>query len=205
MLTETPVPTRIQKSIALGRYDDAAAALGRLAAERPSVPILVALASVNLQLGELAGAKQQALNAVEAAPRNTEARALLARIRAALDEREAALEDFRAVLDLTPPPAEDPAGTPVHFALHNLEQLDYLERLRGLSPGTLLPLPPAEREQVRRQFNQILDKAGSVTPRVKLTGALGRALAAHASRRGPARAGAQSAQRRHRYGTGVPR
>ena len=177
MLPDTPVPTSVQKSIALGRYDEAAAALDRLAAERPSLPILLALASVNLQLGDLASAKRHALKAVEAAPGHSEARALLARIRAALDEREAALDDFSAVLDLAPPPAEDQDGTPVHFALHNLEQLDYIERARGLPGGSLLPMTAAEREQTRRHFNQILDKAGTVTPRVKLAGAWGRALA----------------------------
>lgn len=104
-------------------------------------------------------------------------RALLARVRAALDKREAALDDFGAVLELAPPPSEDPAGTPVHLALHNLEQLDYLERLHGLPSGTLLPLPAAQREEKRRQFNQILDKAGTVAPRIKLEGAWGRALA----------------------------
>ena len=133
MLSRNPIPNGIQKMIALGRYEEAATALTRLAAERPSLAVLVALASVNLQLGDLAAAKHQALRAVEAAPRDSEARAVLARIRAALDEREAALDDFRAVLELAPPPAEDPAGTPVHVALHNLEQLDYIERKQGLA------------------------------------------------------------------------
>jgi hypothetical protein len=116
------------------------------------------------------------VRAVEAAPDHAEARALLARIRAALDEREAALADFDAVLEAALPAAEDPAGTPVHLALHNLEQLDYLERLNGLTAGTLLPMPAAQREETRRRFNQILDKAGTVTPRIKLDGAWGRAL-----------------------------
>jgi hypothetical protein len=176
MLSDTPVPNAVQKSIALGRYEDAATALAPLAAERPSLAILVALASVNLQLGDLIAAKAQVVRAVEAAPDHAEARALLARIRAALDEREAALADFDAVLEAALPAAEDPAGTPVHLALHNLEQLDYLERLNGLTAGTLLPMPAAQREETRRRFNQILDKAGTVTPRIKLDGAWGRAL-----------------------------
>lgn len=177
MLSQNPVPNGIQKTIALGRYEEAAAALGRLADEQPSLPILVALASVNLQIGDLSGAKHQALKAAEAVPGDAEARALLARIRAALDEREAALDDFRAALELAPPPAEDPAGTPVHVALHNLEQLDYLERKNGLAVGTLLPMSAAEREDARRRFNQLLDKAGTVVPRVKLDGPGARALA----------------------------
>src|SRR5215471_13638676 len=127
MPSEIPVPTSVQKSIALGRYDEAAAQLTRLAAERPSLPILLALASVNLQIGDLAAAKAEVLKVVAALPGHAEARGLLARIRAALDEREAALDDFGAVLELTPALAEDPAGTPVHLALHNLEQLEYLE------------------------------------------------------------------------------
>ncbi|MBN9088775.1 MAG: tetratricopeptide repeat protein [Reyranella sp.] len=177
MRTESPVPSSVQKSIAFGRYGEAAAALARLAVDRPSPPILLALAAVDLQLGHLADAKQHVLKVVEAAPGHVEARALLARIRAALDERSAALDDFSAVVELSSPTAEDAAGTPVHLALHNLEQLDYLERLHGLSAGTLLPMSAAEREQMRRRFNQILDTAGTVTPRVKLDGAGGRALA----------------------------
>lgn len=117
------------------------------------------------------------MKAVEAAPTHPEARALLARIRAALDEREDALANFRAVLELTPAPPEDPAGTPVHLALHNLEQLIYLEQLHGLPLGTLLPMTAGQREETRRRFNQILDNAGSVAPRVKLSGDWGRALA----------------------------
>jgi len=178
MPSEASVPNSVQKSIALGRYDDAAAALGRLAAERPSLPVLVALASVNLQLGDLAAAKDQALKAVEAAPRDAEARALLARIRAALDEREAALGDFNAVLALTPPKSEDdPAGMPVHLALHNLEQLDHIERMQGLPTGTLLPMSAEQRVETRHHFNQILAKAGTVMPRIKLDGAWARVLA----------------------------
>jgi tetratricopeptide (TPR) repeat protein len=177
MLSKNPVPNGIQKIIALGRYDEAAVALARLADEQPSLPILVALASVNLQIGDLVAAKHQALKSVEASPRDAEARVLLARIRAALDEREAALDDFRVALDLAPPPAEDPAGTPVHFALHNLEQLDYLERKGGLAIGALLPMSTTEREDARRRFNQMLDKAGTVIPRVRLEGPAGRVLA----------------------------
>lgn len=177
MLSDTPVPNSVQKSIALGRYEAAASALARLAVDRPSLPILVALASVNLQLGDLAAAKDQMLRAVEAAPGDPEARALLGRIHAALDEREAALEDFQAVLDLARPVPEDPAGTPVHFALHNLEQLTYLERAQGLPSGTLLPMPEAQREEMRRRLNQMLDKAGTVAPHIKLEGDWGRALA----------------------------
>ncbi len=177
MLSQNPVPNGIQKTIAVGRYDEAAVALARLADEQPSLPILVALASVNLQIGDLVAAKHQALKAAEAAPRDAEVRALLARIRAALDEREAALDDFRTALELAPPPAEDPTGTPVHVALHNLEQLDYLERKQGLAAGTLLPMSTTEREDARRRFNQVLDKAGTVVPRVKLEGPAGRALA----------------------------
>lgn len=178
MLPQSPVPNGIQKSIALGRYDEAAAALDKLARDRPSLPVLMALAAVTLQLGDLAAAKEHGLKVVEAAPADPEARALLARIRAALDEREDALADFDAVLDLAPPAPQDPAGTPVHLALHNLEQLTYLEQLHGLPPGTLLPMPAAQRDETRRQFNEMLDRAGSVTPRMKLSGEWGRVLAA---------------------------
>ena len=54
MLSRNPIPNGIQKMIALGRYEEAATALTKLAAERPSLAGLVALASVNLQLGDLA-------------------------------------------------------------------------------------------------------------------------------------------------------
>src|SRR5262245_52864347 len=99
-LSELPVPDVIQRSIGASRYQEAATALKTLAASEPSVPRLVALATVQLLLGDLSAAKDNALHVVQAAPRNAQARALLARIRSALDERPAALADFRAALDL---------------------------------------------------------------------------------------------------------
>ena len=70
---------------------------------------------------------------------------MLARVRTALDEREAALADFRAALELAGPLTASTTGGPIavpaHQALHNLEQLIYLEQVGNLAPGTLLPVP----------------------------------------------------------------
>src|SRR6516165_6958744 len=95
-LSELPVPDAIQRSIGASRYEEAATALEALAANEPSVPRLLALSTMQLLLGDLLAAKENALHVVQAAPRNAKARALLARIRAARDERPAALADFRA-------------------------------------------------------------------------------------------------------------
>ena len=70
---------------------------------------------------------------------------MLARVRAALDEDEAALADFQTALELSRPdmaPAGNgPFAVPAHQALHNLEQLAYLEQVDNLAPGALLPVP----------------------------------------------------------------
>ena len=101
-------------------------------------------------MGDLTEAKENALKAVEADPREHSARVLLARVRTALDERDAALADFRAALELarprTAPAGGGPIALPAHQALHNLEQLIYLEQVDNLAPGTLLP--------VRRRFER---------------------------------------------------
>ena len=141
--SQAPLPEGITRSISHGRFAEAADALRTLVQREPSVAALVALADMTFQLGELTEAKETALKAVEADPREHSARALLARVRTALDERDTALADFRAALELARP-AMAPAGggpiaLPAHQALHNLEQLIYLEQVDNLAPGTLLP------------------------------------------------------------------
>ena len=179
--SQAPVPEAIKRSIACGRYSEAAGALRDLVRQEPSVAILVALADMNLQLGHLTEAKENALSAVEADPREHAARVLLARVRTALDEREAALADFRAALELARPrmaPAGGgPIAVPAHQALHNLEQLIYLEQVDGLQPGTLLPVAAGLRDVAQRKLNQVLDDAGSEIPTIPLGGQYGRLLA----------------------------
>jgi hypothetical protein len=105
---------------------------------------------------------------------------LLARVRAALDDRQPALADFRAALDLARPqvaPDNRPIPLPAHQALHNLEQLIYLEEADRLAPGTLLPVPAPLREAAQRKLNQMLDDAGSEIPAIPLGGQYGRILA----------------------------
>lgn len=176
-----PVPDGIKRSIAGGRYAEAADALRDLVRREPSVAILVALADMNFQLGELTEAKENALKAVGADPREHLARVLLARVRAALDERDAALADFRAALELARLSAAPAGGGPIavhaHQALHNLEQLIYLEQVDNLAPGTLLPVAAGVREVAQRKLNQMLDSAGSEIPTIPMGGQYGRMLA----------------------------
>ena len=152
-----------------------------LVRREPSVALLVALADMTFQLGELTEAKENALKAVEADPREHKARVLLARVRTALDERDEALADFRAALELARPrmaPAgAGPIALPVHQALHNLEQLIYLEQVDNLAPGTLLPVAAGVREMAGRKLNQMLDGAGSEIPAIPMGGQYGRMLA----------------------------
>src|SRR5262245_38323400 len=177
--SQAPVPEAIKRSIACGRYSEAAGALRDLVRQEPSVAILVALADMNLQLGELTEAKENALKAVAADPREHTARVILARARTALDEREAALADFRAALELVPPrtaPAGGgPIAVPAHQALHNLEQLIYLERADDLAPGALLPVAAELRKVAERKLNQVLDGPGEI-PTIPLGGQFGRLL-----------------------------
>jgi tetratricopeptide (TPR) repeat protein len=136
---------------------------------------------MNFQLGDLTEAKENALKAVGADPREHAARVLLARVRTALDERDAALADFRAALELARPrmaPAGGgPIAVPAHQALHNLEQLIYLEQVDNLAPGTLLPVIADLREVALHKLNQLLDDAGSEIPTIPLGGQYGRMMA----------------------------
>ena len=179
--SQAPVPEAIKRSISHGRYGEAADALRALVRQEPSVAILAALADMNFQLGNLTEAKNNALEAVEADPRDHAALVLLARVRTALDERGAALVDFRAALELARPrmaPANGgPIAVPAHQALHNLEQLIYLEQVDNLAPGTLLPVAAGLRDVAQRKLNQVLDGAGSEIPALPMGGQYGRMLA----------------------------
>ncbi|MBL6652980.1 MAG: hypothetical protein ISP49_15395, partial [Reyranella sp.] len=179
--SQVPVPEGIKRIIASGCFGEAAASLRTLAEREPSVAVLTALADMNLQLGELAEAKENALKAVETDARNHSARVVLARVRAALDEDDAALADFRAALALAPPwmpapAAGGPVAIPAHQALHNLEQLIYLEEVDHLAPGTLLPAPNELRELAKRKLTQVLEQAAEI-PTIPLGGQYGRILA----------------------------
>ena len=175
------VPEGIQRSIAGGRYGEAADALRNLVESSPSAIILTALADMNFQLGDLAEAKENALKAVAADPRDNAARVLLGRVRTALDERDAALTDFRAALELAPPwkprSGTGPIAVPAHQALHNLEQLSYLERVDKLAPGTLLPAAAGLTEAAQRKLNQILDDTSREIPTIPMSGQYGRMMA----------------------------
>ena len=168
--SQAPVPEGIKRTIANGRYREAADALRDLVRREPSVAVLVALADMNLQLGYLTEAKENALTAVAADPQDHSARVLLARVRTALDERDAALADFRAALELaraqTAPANGGPIALPAHQALHNLEQLIYLEQVDNLAPGTLLPVAAGLREVAQRRLNQMLDDARGEIPQL---------------------------------------
>jgi tetratricopeptide (TPR) repeat protein len=179
--SQAQVPEGIKRSIAHGRYSEAADALQNLVRREPSVAILVALADMKFQLGKLTEAKENALKAVGADPREHTARVLLARVRTALDERDAALADFRAALELArprmAPGGGGPIAVPAHQALHNLEQLIYLEQVDNLAPGTLLPVAAGLREVAQRKLNQMLDDAGNEIPAIPLGGQYGRMMA----------------------------
>lgn len=163
----------------VGRYADAAAALASLTAREPSIPRRLALASVLLQLGDLEAAARNLRQVIDADPQRPGARFMLGRVNAALDDRAAALADFRAALDLhVAQLAALPGGpVPVHYALHNLEQLAYIEAARGGATGDLLPGSAANREEMRRRLGEALDKAGTIVPSASVDGELGRVLA----------------------------
>src|SRR5262249_30072983 len=179
--SQAPVPESIKRCISGGRFNEAADALRILAQRESSAAILAALADMNLQLGNLAEAKENALGAVDADPRDHAARVLLGRVRTALDERDAALADFRAALELARPPMAPVGGGPVavyaHQALHNLEQLLSLKQVDNLAPGTLLPVAANLREVAQRKLNQVLDDAGGEIPTIPMGGQYGRMLA----------------------------
>ncbi len=178
-LSEAPVPQGVQRQILEGRLVEAAKALAALVRQRPSVPLLLARAAVKLHLCRLDAAKEAVLQVVEAYPHRSDARFLLGRILAAKGEHEPALAAFNASLDQHGAMPEGGMTSPLalHYALHNLEQLTYIEETQGLEAGTLLPCSVARRDEVHRQLEEALDKAGVVVPGTTIDGDLGRTLA----------------------------
>jgi hypothetical protein len=91
------------------------------------------------------------------------------------------LADFSAALRLArlgmTPAGGGPIAVHAHQALHNLEQLVYLEQADNVPPGTLLPVPPGVREVAQRKLNEVLDGAGSEIPSLPMGGQYGRVLA----------------------------
>ena len=75
------------------------------------------------------------------------------------------------------PAGGGPIALPAHQALHNLEQLIYLEQADNLAPGTLLPVPAGVRDVAQRKLNQLLDSAGDEIPAIPLGGQFGRLVA----------------------------
>ena len=130
--SQAPLPEGITRSISHGRYGEAADALRTLVRREPSVSVLVALADMTFQLGELTEARENALRAVEADPREHAARVLLARVRTALDERDAAPADFRSALELARSQTAPAGSGPIAFPAHQAQtSIAYAEN-RGL-------------------------------------------------------------------------
>jgi len=84
------------------------------------------------------------------------------------DERDAALADFRAALELARPQMRRRRGRspfPRTRPLHNLEQLIYWSRSTNLRPARCCRSPPIERV-AQRKLNQMLDSCRRRDPAI---------------------------------------
>jgi tetratricopeptide (TPR) repeat protein len=146
--------------------------LARVVEVGGSLPEVLKLAALYLELGEHDKALHYASLAVERDPSLAPARDVLAKVNVALKDYASALSDFQAVAALTheqraAPP--DQYAIPAHFALHNLEQLDHIlssNRGQQASAGDLTE----KFNDFRGQLVDLIDGADGEPPWVPLQG-----------------------------------
>jgi hypothetical protein len=133
---------------------------------------LFMLASSYLELGQYDEAFRHASFAVEAEPSSAPARDLLAKINLARGDYAAALSDYDILAALyreqrPTPPAQ--YSIPAHFALRNLEQLDYIvtaNRDKRASAGAVAE----QLDGLRRGLADVLDGTRGEAPWVSVDG-----------------------------------
>lgn len=141
--------------------------------EREADPqALFMLASSYLELGQHDEAFRHASVAVECEPSSAPARDLLAKVNLARGDYVSALSDYDAVAALCREPRPAPPekySVPAHFALRNLEQLDYIlteNRDKQASAGALTE----QLDGLYRHLADVLDGANGEVPWVSVQG-----------------------------------
>jgi tetratricopeptide (TPR) repeat protein len=163
-----------------GSFELAVEVLQKVVEREPTLQAICLLASSYLQLGEDDTALRYASVAVEGEPSSAPARALLARVNAALGRYPSALSDFVTVAHLRrkqDPAPPDTYSIPAHFALHNIEQLDHILTTGHDDAQAFPDISTEELHRVQRHLTDIIDGANGKVPRVSVHGTNGRVLA----------------------------
>jgi hypothetical protein len=163
-----------------GRFDLASEILQKLVAQSADLQALCLLASSYLELGEQDEALRYASFAVESEPSSAPARDVLAKVHLAMGHYESAMSDYGALATLcreqSPPPPER-YSIPAHFALHNVEQLEYVVANGSCDEQALTGIVTEELEGLRRRLSDVIGGAHGAAPWVSVQGRSSRILA----------------------------
>lgn len=163
---ETATLGGVERLMQGGNVESAVDILANVVEQGASVQATCLLASLYLELGQNDIAHRYASMAVQKDPSSAPARDVLAKANVALEDFPAALTDFEAIAGLireqrqTPP---EQFSIPAHFALHNIEQLDYI-LAQHRDERASARLLDEELISVRRGLTDLIDQAGGEAP-----------------------------------------
>jgi hypothetical protein len=141
---------------------------------------LCTLAAFYLEQGETDKALRYASLAVEKEPSFVPARDVLAKVNVALGDYASALSDYAALGALCCEQRLIPHGDysiPAHFALHNVEQLEYIRARGNFDHQAFDDVSTEELHGLRRHLADVIDGANGEAPLVSAQGASSRILA----------------------------
>jgi tetratricopeptide (TPR) repeat protein len=162
------------------QFESAVGILEKVVEQEADLEAFCLLATLYLELGEYDNALHYASLAVATEPSSAPARDALAKVNVALGRYASSLSDFRAVAALcheqrpTPP---EKYSIPAHFALHNIEQLDYILSIGEHGEQAFADVFPEELDGLRRRLAGIIDGANGKAPIVSVQGRSSRILA----------------------------
>jgi tetratricopeptide (TPR) repeat protein len=146
----------------------------------PTLEAVCMLASSYLQLGELDSALRYASVAVEMEPSSAAARDLRAKVDLAVGDYASALSDFDALAALCheqrPIPPEK-FSVPAHFALHNVEQVEYILAAGNYDEQAFAGISTDELHSLRSRLADVIAGARGKAPWVSVHGRSSRILA----------------------------
>ncbi len=163
-----------------GYFEKAAGILENVVQGEADLEAFCMLATLYVELGDYDKALDFASAAVRTEPSSAPARDVLAKVNVALGRYASALSDFGAVAALCReqrPIPPDKYSIPAHFALHNVEQLDYILSTGQHSECEFGDVYPDELDGLRRRLADVIDGAKGEAPWVSVQGRSSRILA----------------------------
>lgn len=173
-------PRQAERLMQAGSFALAAEILEQAVEQNPTLEALYLLTTSYLELGEHDRALRYASTAVEKDPSSAPARDLRAKVNLALGHYDSALSDYIALADLCReqrPIPPDQYSIPVHFALHNIEQLDHIVAVANRDKQASAGVLTDQLHGLRRGLTDVIDKANGEAPWVSVPGKSSRILA----------------------------